>query len=192
MVCTSVGFVLLVVFYYGFPETRKSFVGFWINRSTIVPQFGFRSVFSELTALQILYFGWAMIITSIALTSDLKINSLPESIPLNELVGTIIVTIIFEELIFRGIFLFIAHVAKQIFHLNLTYILGLVSSVVFGLMHLFNYGVVNLQTLTLITIQTLGGLIFWWVAKRYSFVTAVWAHLLCDALILIPATLATM
>lgn len=185
MVYILLSAVCFCLFHYSFPETKKDFLDFWIRGIPVKKsKKGILYITWEFIGTQFLQFSWVFILIALIPTND-SYKGFPDVDP-GLLIFVVLLTILTEELIFRGIFLLTGFGILKIFGKDWSYALGLVSSVLFGLIHLTNYAEINLSAWLWITPQALSGLVYWWFAKRYSIGTSIYLHVVFDMAIILP------
>lgn len=92
-----------------------------------------------------------------------------------------------EEVLLRGIPLGIGWFSMRVFGKDLYLILGYISSIAFGLMHLRTYDNPTPIYVLFIVPQLLGGFIYYWIARKLQngFIWAVIAHFVFDFMLIL-------
>lgn len=157
-----------------------AFNRFWtLRRETDKTKISFPIAALAMFLLQILF---TIFINALYTTLGLKFPS--TVIKLNVLAAILLtLSLILEDLIFRGAPLLLAWVLHRYVEGNFFYWgFGILSTVVFSLLHLTNLPPFETQYLLLILKQLLRGLIFYWIARTWGLGSSMLYHILQNGL----------
>ena len=181
-----VSLMCFAAFYFGFPKTSKSFLNFWLLRKPIEKNKAIiLSITWEFICLQFLQFGWMFLLITFVAKGGNSIKDIPEANVLL-LILAFLLSAIYEEVYFRATYLLLGYAMLKFFNKDLSYVLGLISSIVFGLAHLDNYTRLDVSNLIWISTQFVGGLTLWWFAKRYNILVAMLCHFAFNSILIAP------
>ncbi len=107
------------------------------------------------------------------------------------LVGLLLEVAVIEEALFRWLPLAIAWVVHKGFKRDVYWELGLIASLVFGLVHISNYPNPDPSYVFLVVPQIMAGLWYYWFALKYrnGCAIVVYVHFLSNLILLLPSIL---
>lgn len=105
--------------------------------------------------------------------------------------GILFVAGLAEEAVFRWIPLSFGYMVKGIFKRDWYRNLGIISALLFGMMHMTNYASPDPSYLLLVVPQMVGGLLLYWFALKYKhgWVFVVYAHFIFNVVVSLSSIL---
>lgn len=182
---------VLVASVYLSPQLCFDLYAYWFRKDGLQNMRGYISPYKAVTILWLLIYGGSFFVLSfVKIPNDIATSPVIHVASVSRLIAAVIALTSAEELVFRGVPLFVGWIARKLAKIDISWGLGLIFSLAFGLVHLTNYENPGFASLPYVLPQIWMGFLFWYLAKKYGLHWTVLLHLVINLPIMLKLALA--